>query len=232
MPKSLGLAIFTKTASHTPLKTRLTFDIGESESRIFFELSLHCLRQEFGEFVRRAEAGEDRRVYLAHYEEKLDPLIDLAPLQTFWQGEGTFGDRLGSTYSYVLNLNDEAIVISSDSPQIDQRHFEATAEKLKNHDYVIGPALDGGFYLLAGRKVVSKSVFDSIPYSTSNAFESLDTQLKKYGTVAYLDPLTDVDVGSDLHVLYDELRFTETLSPFKQELKSWLQTKLADQPGG
>ena len=75
----------------------------------------------------------------------------------------------------------------------------ATISSLKKYDVVIGPALDGGFYLIATNKILDRNIFNAIPWSSPNTLEVLSKNLKKLN-IRYklLDPLSDIDTEEDL----------------------------------
>jgi len=67
---------------------------------------------------------------------------------------------------------------------------------------VIGPAVDGGYYLIGFRcDVFSPKVFEGIPWSTKTVFENTMKLLKEENRTVYtLPPLRDIDTVEDLKV--------------------------------
>jgi len=69
---------------------------------------------------------------------------------------------------------------------------------LNNHDIVIGPATDGGYYLL-GMKQVHAKLFQNIYWSTSNVFQqTLAACMDQNLSVHLLTELSDIDIEKDL----------------------------------
>ncbi len=118
-------------------------------------------------------------------------------------GEGDLGDRQSHIYHELLKTHDGVILIGADAPQLSIEKIEQAMDALKSHDYAIGPATDGGYYLLAGRRNIPAQVWSTTPWSDVKTRETLVAQLdsKPYE----LDTLTDVDTESDLNIMLSEM---------------------------
>lgn len=124
----------------------------------------------------------------------------LAP--TVWpQGDGDLGARLERVLRRALEEAPAAIAIGADSPGIPRsRHDEARAA-LATNDAVIGPADDGGFYLL-GLTRCPEGLLRDLPWSSPDTFDATVARLRAHGlSVAILEPWFDVDHPDDLERL-------------------------------
>ncbi|MEQ1463723.1 DUF2064 domain-containing protein, partial [Salmonella enterica] len=64
--------------------------------------------------------------------------------------------------------------------------------------FTLGPAADGGFWLVGGNRPVPQSVWTGVRYSERRTGLELHRQLLRWGAIANLPPLTDVDTAADL----------------------------------
>lgn len=123
------------------------------------------------------------------------------------RGDG-FGERLVATAQDLLSCGYGSVcLIDSDSPTVPRAAFErAMAELQREGDrIVIGPAVDGGYYLI-GLKRAHPEVFAGITWSTSSVFSETVTAAKKAGMEVVALPLWyDVDDGETLELLSAEL---------------------------
>lgn len=88
-------------------------------------------------------------------------------------------------------------MIGSDCFAITQRHIEQAFEALDTHDFVIGPADDGGYYLI-GMKKWNRWVLENRSWSTGMLLEETRTDIEgRNGTVHMLEQLTDIDTIED-----------------------------------
>ena len=91
-------------------------------------------------------------------------------------------------------------VIGSDAPQITRADIAAAFSGLKRHDAVIGPAEDGGYWLLALNGPAPEGLLDGMRWSHEETRNDLERQLSLHGMerVRLLRRLRDVDEASDL----------------------------------
>ncbi|GCE05686.1 TIGR04282 family arsenosugar biosynthesis glycosyltransferase [Dictyobacter aurantiacus] len=104
------------------------------------------------------------------------------------------------------------VLISSDSPQVSRQIIERARRALDDADVVLGPAEDGGYYLIAMRE--PHDVFSAIPMSTDVVLDMTIDKARQQGlNVQLVDTLFDIDTRSDLQRLADLLRADATLAP-------------------
>lgn len=109
------------------------------------------------------------------------------------QGEGDLGDRLARAAAPY-----PVIFIGSDAPDLDADRLIAAATALANASAVIGPAEDGGYYLL-GLNAPAPWLFTDMDWGTETVFEETMRRFAAHGiTPVVLEPLADVDRPEDL----------------------------------
>lgn len=85
------------------------------------------------------------------------------------------------------------VLLGGDCPGQDRVFFQASEEALATHDLVIGPARDGGYTLLAAKKL-HRALFEGIAWSTARVLEETLDRARALGLrVALLETLEDVD---------------------------------------
>lgn len=113
------------------------------------------------------------------------------------QGNGNLGARM----SRILKQQPPGpvCIIGSDIPGINSHHIDCAFRKIGQNDWVFGPSMDGGYWLVGAKRRSSmpKNLFKGVRWSTAN---SLEDTLKTVESerVAYVEKLKDVDRGSDL----------------------------------
>lgn len=117
------------------------------------------------------------------------------------QGGGDLGARLDRVLGQVLGgpRPRPAIAIGSDCPGVTSERLQQAAGALERHDIVLGPALDGGFYLIGLRRY-HPELFDEVPWSTAETMAVIEARARTAGlTVARLTSERDLDTPEDLY---------------------------------
>jgi hypothetical protein len=117
------------------------------------------------------------------------------------QGEGDLGDRMFHACQAAFNDgNDATIIIGTDCPELDTGLLQKAFQELQQHDLVLGPATDGGYYLVGLRRPVPQ-LFVGIAWSTSEVLQQTVAIAERLGlAIAYLPPFSDVDQPQDLEI--------------------------------
>lgn len=117
------------------------------------------------------------------------------------QGQGDLGDRMARSLSFALQSGTERVVIiGTDCPGLDAQLMAQAFHQLHCHDLVLGPAIDGGYYLLGLRYFIPE-LFSGINWGTAEVLQqTVDIAKKLDLSVAYLPQLADVDRPEDLPV--------------------------------
>lgn len=113
------------------------------------------------------------------------------------QGPGNLGDRMGRIFRALPP--GPALIIGSDVPGIDRTAISEAFDSLRGHDAVIGPAPDGGYWLVGvrGQRALPQSLFQDVRWSTEHAMADTLASFGDY-RVAQIRTLRDVDRAQDL----------------------------------
>ncbi|MFD2827922.1 DUF2064 domain-containing protein [Leeuwenhoekiella polynyae] len=116
----------------------------------------------------------------------------------------TFGERFTHAIQDIYNLGfDQIISVGNDSPHLTKKHFIAAEEHLKTYPLVLGPSVDGGFYLMGLKKSHFNPVsFLKLPWQTQGLMTSIIRLVhSKKIEAAVLETLQDLDTASDISQL-------------------------------
>ncbi len=119
--------------------------------------------------------------------------------EVFDQRGADLGVRLERAFAELLRSpGDRAVVIGADCPALGRTHLRAAFEALAAHDLVLGPARDGGYYLVGLRRTTPE-VFRGIAWGTAHVFaETLERARVLALRTVQLDALDDLDTPEDL----------------------------------
>lgn len=139
------------------------------------------------------------------------------------QVSGDLGQRMFAAFETALRTGaTKAIAIGTDHPSLPPVRLEQAAAALDTHDLVLGPALDGGYYLM-GMKKPHLALFEGISWSSPQVMaqtkaKALELDLK----TAVLEAWYDVDELSDIAALEKDLRISPNLAPRSADwLNKW-----------
>jgi hypothetical protein len=123
----------------------------------------------------------------------------IAPGATVWmQGEGTLDERIERVMTYALSRRRGAIALGADSPGLPVEVLDEAAARVARGEAVIGPADDGGFYLL-GLPRFPPGLLTGVPWSSELTCGAVLRRLSDHGmNTAMLPRWFDVDRGEDL----------------------------------
>lgn len=95
------------------------------------------------------------------------------------------------------------LIVGTDVPSLPLDHYKQALTLIETHDVVLGPALDGGYYLI-GLAHAAPELFDGIPWSTDKVLSLTREKAAGLGLkTALLPPWRDVDTVDDLQVLIE-----------------------------
>ena len=192
------LCIFAKPPVAGAAKTRLAAEIGAQRASALARAFL-C------DTCAAARALTWARPVLATTGELEPALRTELDLPVWPQGDGDLGARMERVLARALTEAPFAIAVGADSPGLPPRFLEAARAALATADAVIGPADDGGFYLLGLRRCPSGLLAD-LPWSAPDTCARTVERLRAHGlTVSELAPWFDVDRADDLARLHDLL---------------------------
>ena len=171
------------------VKRRLARDVGVLAAWRFYRHGLAALMRRLG------RDGRWRR-WLAVTPDRAVRTPWVPAWQVIPQGSGDLGARMGRVFQ---NLPPGPVVIvGSDIPEIGPAHIARAFALLGDHDWVFGPAGDGGYWLVGARRRPSRrDPFAGVRWSSPHALTDTLTNIPG-ARVAFLEELLDVDTGADL----------------------------------
>ncbi len=184
------LLIFTRNPEFGKVKTRLARDIGHQAALDIYKFLLaHTAKI-------CTPLDTEKAVY---YSEEI-PNNDLWNATVFQKkkqiGED-LGERMQNAFAEGFHLGySKIIIIGSDLYDIETKDLEQAFKVLNNHEIVIGPAEDGGYYLL-GMKQLHPKLFKNKNWGTATVLQDTINELKK-SNYKLLEKRNDVDLYSDI----------------------------------
>ncbi len=120
------------------------------------------------------------------------------------QAEGDLGVKMRNSFQSAFDMGlSRVVLIGSDLPHLPAAYIQSALIRLQDHDAVIGPAQDGGYYLLGQhRRSFDPVIFEEIPWSTSQVLSLTQKRLGDHNLNTFLLPhLRDIDTLEDLECL-------------------------------
>lgn len=199
-PPRRRLLVFARLPELGRVKTRLAADLGEARALEVYEEMLRELIASLGEstpdleieflWAPSPDANGDalRRAFRHH--------------ATAMQTGDTLGDRLSMAFSerFYFHRTETIVAIGVDDPALPRPLLQQAFELLESVEWVVGPATDGGYYLIGCRALAFDcSVFDGIDWGTPTVLgATLDRIRALQATVAVLPERFDIDTAEDL----------------------------------
>ncbi len=123
------------------------------------------------------------------------------------QGEGDLGERLvRSLFDAFQSGAEQVVIIGTDCPGVNSQILKTAFEQMQTFELVLGPAIDGGYYLIGLRHLVPE-LFVNIEWGTSQVLQQTVEIARKLNlSHVYLPPLADVDRPEDLPIWEQVLR--------------------------
>lgn len=186
------LIIFVKAPRPGFVKTRLAQAIGPEKACVAYKKLVTVLLDRLGTIkeVELRFAPDDAASQIAPW---LHPTWRAVP-----QGGGDLGERLRGAFDDAFAEGCERVtIIGSDCPTITANDIAESWNLLVQTDAVIGPAHDGGYWLIA-LKAPAPDLFTKIGWSTPRVLEqTLATLARTGGSCHLLRQLRDIDTEDD-----------------------------------
>jgi hypothetical protein len=185
-----ALLILLKNPVPGNVKTRIARESGDDLAiRIYHELVSH---------VRRVVLELDIIRYA--FVDELPPLIpgfDNRQFRIRKQSGNNIGERMFHAFSVALPSHGSAILIGGDLPTLRVEILEEAFAKLEEFDLTVGPASDGGYYLIGMKRPIPE-LFHNIAWSTAGVLQETLEVAGNLGLTWHLLPmLPDVDTWDD-----------------------------------
>lgn len=193
------LLIFVRFPERGQVKTRLAAKIGE-------DAALDLYRYSVADAVKLAALTEIPFVLYCYPHEATEAMAA-------WLGDGTpceaqqgndLGERMLTALQSGLREHDRVVLIGSDIPDLPPATVLEAFAALESHDAVVGPAFDGGYYLIGfSLRALCPALFQSIPWGGQRVFEITMQAAEEQGlTVRVLPYRADIDEYSDLTAFF------------------------------
>ena len=188
------LIIFVKNPVPGTVKTRIARTIGDERATDVYR---HLLRHT-QEITRKLTCHR-----VVYYGDFINPDDGWNGYEKQLQSGDNLGERMLTAFREQFGRGanrvppDRAIIIGSDCLTVTADHVEQAFAALDETDVVIGPATDGGYYLL-GMRELHLFLFENMPWSQPELRRLTELALLQHGlTFGQLDELTDIDEWAD-----------------------------------
>lgn len=187
--------IFIKYPEPGKVKTRLAKDIGNERAADIYRQVVELVLKNTTPFNH----AYDRIVFYDPAARQKDFAAWLPEEQLVLQQGSDVGARMDNAVRVLLSRGAEkAVLTGADIPDLSAGIIERAFQELDHADIVIGPAQDGGYYLV-GMKAPHPEIFQGIPWSTGRVREETLRTFHRYGLKGkLLGTLSDLDSTHDL----------------------------------
>ena len=192
-----ALILFVRKPELGKVKTRIAATEGETVALTIYQRLLEHT------YSITAALPVDKYVFYAGEIEK-DDTWSLG-YHKLLQDNTDLGNRMKAAFTLLFHKGyDRICIIGSDCYELDELMIQQAFATLTAQDIVIGPAKDGGYYLLGMRQEL-RDIFQNIEWSTENVLQQTIDQINALGSSYYLLPyLNDVDTIDDVPMSWKE----------------------------
>ena len=181
------LIVFLKSPQLGFVKTRLAIDVGAERA-----LSIYHWLVEYT-LIQAEKVDAELHLY---FNNMPADNLNFRQRNIKLQKGDDLGDKMINALMDFKN-NGLVVLIGSDCPEIIPEIIEEAYEALSRHDVVLGPAFDGGFYLI-GINNIPENIFQDIEWGSSTVYETLTNNLNHL-SVHKLKTLGDIDSVDDFN---------------------------------
>jgi|TARA_B110000285_G_C15059910_1_gene581761 rSAM/selenodomain-associated transferase 1 len=194
-----ALIIFTRNPELGKVKTRLAATIGNQSALEIYKLLInHTVRI-------TSTINADKYVFYSENIQQNDAWNPALFIKELQNGKD-LGERMKNAFDLLFKKGYQKIVIvGSDIYELDSQDIDDSFIALKKSSFVIGPAKDGGYYLL-GMRQLNKNIFENKNWGTDTVFNDTIIDLKE-NAVALLSKKNDIDI-------YDDIKNDEVFNQF------------------
>lgn len=196
-----SVLLFVRAPEKGKIKSRLATDLGD-------EMALSLYESFILDVVDTLRKGHYPFTICFHPPHSGEAVANwLGPMFTYRAQEGKdLGEKMKNAFIHSFSGHTEkAVLVGSDIPDLTMTVIDEAFGALENNDTVIGPASDGGYYLIGFRKDrFLPNVFDGISWSTGSVFrETMGLFRDSAYSVHILPDWRDVDTTDDLESLFE-----------------------------
>lgn len=195
MKNKNALIIFAKNPVHGKVKTRLAKHLRDDKVLEIYKKLLDNI------FLQTKDMNCDKYLFLS---DKTDSDLFDNSYKQFIQSGNDIGERMKNAFNEVFKSGyDKIILTGTDIPELEGQLINEAFDNLSKSDFVLGPAADGGYYLI-GMKKFSGYVFENIEWSTNKVLSKTIENIKKRAeSFCLLKELNDLDDIEDLKKFKD-----------------------------
>lgn len=198
MTKNLVL-IFTRNPELGKCKTRLAKTVGDENALTIYKMLL----QHTADVVEQVNC--DKAVYYS-VKVRTNDLWNDSIYRKHQQHGADLGYRMQNAFKDSFDAGyEKVLIVGSDLYDLEPHHIQDAFNKLDSNDVIIGPAEDGGYYLL-GMKTLLPNIFENKNWGTETVRAATLNDLKTE-KVAQLEILNDIDI-------YDDAKDYATFKPY------------------
>jgi uncharacterized protein len=207
MPAKQCIIMFVKLPEKGKVKTRLIKAVGADAVLSLYE----CFVFDFIETLEKNDSPF--RICFSPPESLREVSVWLGEHHTYMQQAGRdLGERMKNAFTDAFTGGfSKVIIIGSDLPDLQKYILDTAFSALHVNDIVIGPSVDGGYYLIGFRHdSFLPAVFEGIAWGTDAVLKETLKILREKNYRAHILPeLRDVDTIEDLKALYERSKDTE-----------------------
>lgn len=199
-PPPNRLLVFARLPEAGKVKTRLARDLGDARALAVYEAMLRDVLANVG------ASSEDLEIEIVWAPsetangEALRRAFDGRALAM--QTGDTLGDRLSMAFSerFFFHRTQKVVAIGVDEPTLTRALVDHAVALLDSCDWVLGPASDGGYYLIGCRAAAyDTAIFANIKWGSARVFAQTMAKIRRWQTTVAVLPLRrDIDLIDDL----------------------------------
>lgn len=184
-----GLIVFLKNQESVAVKTRIAATAGVAMANQIYRV--------LTDMTLATVLASGIRSYLFYDGGLPVNQLDDSRISYHLQSAGDLGLRMQNAIAFGLSHHPRVIIIGSDCPALTTQLLHKAFQHLDHHDLVLGPAADGGYYLL-GCKSHTLALFEEISWSSPSVLQDTVRQASA-ANLSYklLDILEDIDTEED-----------------------------------
>ncbi len=198
------LLVFTRTPRAGQVKTRLIPQLGAQGAAVFHACLIHhCLQT----VTRAGLCPVELWCAPSCHDPFFQDCRERYGVKLYDQAPGGLGERMHKALGSALARAESAVLIGTDIPSIEAADLDAALQALQQgKDAVMGPARDGGYYLI-GLKQPNWRLFEGISWGTSMVFQETLARLQQLDMDwLRLRERADVDTPDDYRRLHEAIR--------------------------
>jgi uncharacterized protein len=186
-----ALLVFIKNAELGKVKTRLAATVGDEKALSIYQQLLSLTQK-----ITLQTIDCQRYMYYSNFINDNDNFSENDFTKCVQSGDD-LGARMSNAFAEAFEKHQKVVIIGSDCAELSSKIITQAFEALETTDFVVGPAEDGGYYLL-GMNAFYPAVFDNIEWSTDSVLPSTLLNINNLGkNIAYVKTLSDLDNEED-----------------------------------